>query len=389
MTSTTSSTPATPTTPATSSPHADSAYAASGVDYDVLDEVKRQSVALAAATAGLLGARGGQELAASRGSSAYVFTLGGQTLALVVEGLGTKALIAQEFLALTGISRFADIATDAVGCIVNDVVSVGALPAVVNAYFATGDAAWYADPRRSQELLAGWQRACIDSGATWGGGESPALPGLVTGEGIELGGAALGCFPAEATPVLGEHLAAGQQIVLLESSGLHANGASLARRLAGELPEGWLTRLPSGRSFGEAVLDASILYPRFVAGLWQAGVRPSFLNGITGHGLRKLLRAPAEVSYHLHTLPQVPEVLEFMASHAGMDQEQAYSTLNMGAGFVAIVEPDQVEATLAVAAECGHAALLAGEVGCGPRAVHLASLGITYGADSLDLGTAR
>lgn len=371
----------------------DDAYTASGVDYDVLDEIKRQSVALAAATSGLLEQRGGQEMTASRGSSAYVFSLGGQQLALVMEGLGTKAIIAQEYLSLTGISRFADIATDAVGCIVNDVVSVGALPVVINAYFSTGDAAWYSDPRRSRELLAGWQRACQQSGATWGGGESPALPGLVSGEGIELAGTALGMFPAGATPVLGEHIEPGHQIVLLASSGLHANGASLARHLATQLAtdggQGWLTPLPSGRTYAEALLDPSILYARFVEGLWRAGVRPSFLNGITGHGLRKLMRAPAEVSYHLHALPPVPEVLQFMVTQAGMDAEQAYGTLNMGAGFVAVVPTEQVQDTLAVAQQCGHTALVAGEVATGPRAVHLSSLGITYSADSLDLGTVR
>ncbi len=89
---------------------------------------------------------GGSEFAQSRGSSAYVFELNGTVLAMVVEGLGTKSIIASEYLAATGISRYADIAKDAVAAIVNDVISVGANPLVVTAYFATGDAAWYGQP---------------------------------------------------------------------------------------------------------------------------------------------------------------------------------------------------------------------------------------------------
>ena len=54
--------------------------------------------------------------------------MNGTTLALVVEGLGTKSIIASDYLEATGVSRFADIAQDAVAAIVNDVISVGANP---------------------------------------------------------------------------------------------------------------------------------------------------------------------------------------------------------------------------------------------------------------------
>ena len=107
-------------------------YRRSGVDYEVLDEVKREAIALASATAPLLAAAG-VEVTESRGSSAYVFEVNGTTLALVVEGLGTKSIIASDYLDATGVSRFADIARDAVAAIVNDVISVGANALVVTA----------------------------------------------------------------------------------------------------------------------------------------------------------------------------------------------------------------------------------------------------------------
>jgi phosphoribosylaminoimidazole (AIR) synthetase len=68
-------------------------YRRSGVDYDVLDDVKREAIALAAATAPLLMASSGAEVSESRGSSAYVFEVNGTTLALVVDRLGTKSII--------------------------------------------------------------------------------------------------------------------------------------------------------------------------------------------------------------------------------------------------------------------------------------------------------
>jgi hypothetical protein len=74
-----------------------------------------------------------------------------------------------------GAGHFADIAYDTVAAVLNDLVCVGALPLVLNAYFATGSSAWYADAARADALLAGWRRACDDARCAWGGGESPAL----------------------------------------------------------------------------------------------------------------------------------------------------------------------------------------------------------------------
>lgn len=361
-------------------------YALSGVDYQILDRVKREAIRLAAATAPLLDSSGASELAGSRGSSAYVFEVQGVTLALVVEGLGTKSLLAADYLQTTGVSRFADIAQDAVAAIVNDVVSVGAVPLVVTAYFATGDADWYSDERRSLELLRGWQAACIESGAVWGGGESPALPGVVSPDAVELAGSALGMVPAGRRAVLGQDLASGDRIVLLASSGLHANGASLARRVAAGLPEGLLTPLPSGRALGDALLDPSVLYASFMRELLSTNVVPTFLNGVTGHGFLKIMRSPAAVRYLIHQVPEVPEVLTFLASALDLSPAEAYSTLNMGAGYVVIVRPEHVGETLRVAAATGHVAIDAGEVVDGPRSLSILPLGIDYGADELDFG---
>ncbi len=307
------------------------------------------------------------------------------SLALVVEGLGTKSVIAAECLAAAGVSRFADIARDGVAAIVNDVISVGASPLVVTAYFATGDASWYAGRQRSLDLLSGWRAACEEAGAVWGGGESPALPGIVTPEAIELAGSALGLVPAGRKPVFGDGIAPGDKIVLLPSSGLHANGASLARRVAAQLPSGLLTELPSGRHLGDALLDPTRIYASFVRELLASPVLPKFLNGITGHGFLKIMRAEVAARYEITAIPLVPEVLSFLADQLGKPPSEAYSTLNMGAGYVVIVSPDDAGEVLRVARETGHDAVVAGEVTEGPRALGIPSLGIEYSDDDFQL----
>ena len=360
-------------------------YRRSGVDYDVLDEVKREAIALAAATAPLLAASSGSEISESRGSSAYVFEVNGTTLALVVEGLGTKSIIASDYLDATGISRFADIAQDAVAAIVNDVISVGAQPLVVTAYFATGDAAWYGKRERALDLLNGWRKACEEAGAVWGGGESPALPGVITPGAIELAGSAIGLVPTGRRPVLGRDIAVGDRIILLPSSGLHANGASLARRFASRLPAGLLTELPSGRHLGDALLDPTKIYASFVRELLASAAMPKFLNGITGHGFLKVMRADVALRYKITNLPPVPEVLQFLVDQLEMPPTEAYRTLNMGAGYVAIVSPQDVDETLRTARKTGHDAVVAGEVLQGDRALAIPSLGIEYRDDDFQL----
>jgi phosphoribosylformylglycinamidine cyclo-ligase len=361
------------------------AYGAAGVDYRTLDASKRSALTEALATSGLLAGRGGQAVDASRGEPAFVFEIGGQTLAFVVEGLGTKSIIARQMEGQIGSRGFEHVAYDAVAAIVNDLCCVGALPLVVNAYFATGSSDWYEHGDRQAALLTGWRDGCAAAGAVWGGGESPSLPDLVAAGDIELAGSAVGLVPAGRSPLLGAELAPGDEIVLVASSGLHANGASLARMVAAQLPDGYLTLLPSGRRFGEALLDPSVIYAKLVAALLESDVGIHYLSHITGHGLLKLMRPRRELSYRVTALPKVPEVLGFLVEQAAMDPSAAYSTFNMGCGFAVYCEAGAGDAVVAQARELGLDAHVAGRVEAGARRVILSEIGVVFESDDLDL----
>jgi phosphoribosylformylglycinamidine cyclo-ligase len=363
----------------------ESAYASAGVDYATLDAGKRLALTEALKTSAALAAHGGRALDVSRGEPAFVFELGDRTLAFVMEGLGTKAMISRQVAERSGLNRFDAVAYDTVAAIVNDLCCVGALPLVVNAYFATGSSDWYRNGAWHEQLVKGWSRACADAGATWGGGESPSLPGLVSGEDIELAGSAVGALPAGHAPILGEALAPGDEIVLVASSGLHANGASLARMIAGRLPGGYDTPLPSGRAFGDALLDPSILYAKLVGALAERDVPVSYLSHVTGHGLLKLMRPARDLTYRISALPPVPEVLAFLAEQAGLDAHAAYSTFNMGSGYAVYTAAGTGADVVEIAGGLGHDALLAGRVEDGPRQVIVEPVGVTYADAELDL----
>jgi phosphoribosylformylglycinamidine cyclo-ligase len=361
------------------------AYRAAGIDYQALDAGKRSALTEALATSNLLVAAGGRALDESRGEPAFVFEAGGRLLAFVVEGLGTKSIIARQVEEQLGLTAFDNVAYDTVAAIVNDLCCVGALPLVVNAYFATGSSDWYSHRARHDRLLAGWREACEDAGATWGGGESPSLPGLVQANDIELAGSAVGIVPEGRGAILGADLVPGDEIVFVASSGLHANGSSLARVVAERLDRGYGTPLPSGRAFGEALLDRSVMYAGLARALLSGEIDLHYLSHITGHGLLKLMRPRREFTYRITWLPEVPEVLRFLAEQAAMSPAAAYSTFNMGCGFAVYCAAGTGREVVRISSELGLAAGVAGAVEEGPRRVLLEPVDVAFESSDMDL----
>jgi phosphoribosylformylglycinamidine cyclo-ligase len=268
---------------------------------------------------------------------------------------------------------------------VNDLITVGATPLVVQAYWAAGGSDWFADASRAQALVAGWKKACDACGVAWGGGETPALAGIVEAGRIDLAASCTGIVNPKSRLSVGERLEAGNAIVILASSGIHANGLSLARKLVERLPQGYLTPLEDGSTYGQALLAPTVLYSPVSEALARSGIYPRYCVNVTGHGWRKLLRHPGTYTYRIHTVPPVPTVLRFMQQHAGLDDQEAYSTLNMGAGFAFFVDAEEAQRTVEVARECGIEAWVAGQVEEGPKELLLEPLQLRFGADDLQL----
>ncbi len=368
-------------------------YEQAGVNYDQVDPIKLLAQQSARATAAQLMQHGVNEVAASRGESAYVLDAGPFYLASIVECLGTKILVADAVYRETGKSFYAAIAQDTIAMAVNDLITVGATPLIVQAYWAAGGSDWFADKQRAADLIAGWKAACDTCGVSWGGGETPALAGVVEGGTIDLGASCTGWVNPKSRLSLGDNLAAGDAIVLLASSGIHANGVSLARKLTERLANGYQTDIAAdgkaggkaGETFGEALLAPTTLYAPVTEALAKAGVTVNYCVNVTGHGWRKLLRHTSEFTYRIHTVPPVPPVLSFMQREAKLDNAEAYGTLNMGAGFAFFVAADQAEKTVAIAKKCGIEAWVAGSVEAGPKQVVIEPIDVTYGSEDLKL----
>jgi phosphoribosylformylglycinamidine cyclo-ligase len=372
-------------TPARPSADTPLSYRQAGVDYDLIDPLKVAAQRAAAATAMHLQGHGFGEVQASRGESAYVVDVGPFYLASIVECLGSKALVADEMARLTGRSYYDAIAQDTIAMAINDLITVGATPLVVQAYWAAGGSDWFGDATRAQALVDGWKRACDRCQVAWGGGETPALAGIVEAGRIDLAASCTGLVNPKQRLSLGDNLGPGDAIVLLESSGIHANGLSLARKLVERLPQGYLTPVQPGLSYGEALLAPTLLYSPVTEALHRAGIATHYASNITGHGWRKLLRHPKPLRYRVHTVPAVPPVLSFIQRHARQDDHEAYGTLNMGAGFALFVPGDQAQRAVEVAAAQGLGATVAGVVEAGEKELLIEPLGLRFAGDELQL----
>ena len=297
-------------------PHASPlTYEQAGIRYDVIDPLKVRAQRAAADTGAQLLRHGFHEVEASRGESAYVIDVGPFLIASIVECLGSKALVADEMQVLTGRSYYDQIAQDTIAMAVNDLITVGATPLVVQAYWAAGSSEWFSDAARAQSLVEGWRRACEACGVSWGGGETPALAGIVEAGRIDLAASCTGIVAPKSRLSLGDKLTEGDAIVLLSSSGIHANGLTLARKLAERLPQGYLSEIEPGLSYGDALLEPTTLYSGVTEALHQAGIGVHYCANVTGHGWRKLMRHP-------HRSPTVstpcPRFFRCCATSSGM-----------------------------------------------------------------------
>lgn len=362
-------------------------YESSGVRYDMLDAFKRACQREAATTVDELAQHHLKEPPGIRGESAYLLETPTEYLAHVEEGLGTKNLVADAMAELTGRSYYENIGVDTVATIVNDLITTGALPISVAMHAAVGDSNWFENEQRAADLARGFALGCRRAGAVWGGGETPALKGIVDPHTIALAGSSIGRIAPKSNRITGK-VRDGDAIVLLASSGVQTNGLTLCRQIADRLSEGYLTKLSDGRSFGEGLLDASIIYVDFIAAAQRAKIHLHYAAHLTGHGWRKLMRLDEPLVYRMTQLaPAPPAIFQFLAAAGPIDPREMYATFNMGAGFAVYIAPDDVDACLRIAAETDHQAWIGGKVEKRDdrKAVEIEPLGIVFDAETLEV----
>jgi phosphoribosylformylglycinamidine cyclo-ligase len=361
-------------------------YESSGVHYGPLDAFKRACQKAALTTTDLLAGHGFREPATVRGESAYLIEAEDHFLAHVEEGLGTKNLVADAVQAQSGRCYYRAIGIDTVATIANDLVTCGALPIAIAMHAAVGSSDWFADEHRAQELVKGFAEGCRAAGAVWGGGETPALQGLIEPGSIVLAGSAVGRISPKSMRIVGD-VSDGDAIIFLASSGVQTNGLTLCRKIAESLPGRYATRIEGGLTLGEALLAPSTLYVAFVRECQRRGVPLNYAAHVTGHGWRKLMRLEEPFVYEITAPHPHPAIFKFLMEAGPVAPREAYATFNMGIGFAVYVAPGAAAAALEAARLSGYDAWVAGKVhrDGSRKAVSIPSLGLEFEGDTLQV----
>ena len=284
-------------------------------------------------------------------------------LATATDGVGTKVVIAQR------LGRYGTIGLDLVAMVVDDLVTCGAEPLFMTDYVVFGRLS--AD--RAAEVVGGVARGCELAGCALLGGETAEHPGHLGPDDFDLAGAATGVVEADA--LLGpDRVRPGDAVLALASSGLHANGYSLVRRIIAEAGLA-LDAEPSGlgRTLGEELLTPTTIYARDCLAL-AAGCEMHAFAHVTGGGLAgnlaRVLPPGTGATVDRGTW-RPPAIFGLLAGHGGVGQDEMELVFNMGVGMVAVVAANDADRALDQVNSRGVRAWPAGEVTSGGEGVRL------------------
>lgn len=365
------------------------------IDYTALDKAKNAFIEASKKTAGF--ASGFGKMPGGFGSSANVFALdlkpfaGAESLymTLLPEGLGTADDARPADLTSEELVRFwKNIGGKTMSTLTNDAASAGMQTVLISLYLPSALPEKVFTDEFMSGFLDGFVEGCRKVGCVYFSGETPQLKGKFLEGALDIAGALWGVVPAGLKPVDSSEMRDGDCIVFVESSGPHENGFTTLRDLAGKLEGGYRAKLPSGIEYWEAINQPGHLYTPFVQAVLRAGVRPSNVEPITGHGWQKLMRPRQAFRYVIENMLPVPEVFTFVEEASGMSKELMLKTFNYGVGMAVYVHSAEDAARVVeVAGEQGLKACMAGHVEAAEaREVVVKPLGITIEGEGFELG---
>jgi phosphoribosylformylglycinamidine cyclo-ligase len=267
------------------------------------------------------------------GSFTGLIDFGDIYLSLCTDSTGTKMIVASE------LEKWDTVGIDCIAMSANDMICAGAEPLAFVDYFAVERY----DKEVARQIGVGLNEGARLANLSLIGGEFATLPEVV--KGFDLAGTCLGYVKKE-NVVTGENIAAGDAIVGLESSGIHSNGLTLARKLVSQAGID-LRDTPQGmeRPIGEELLEPTRIYVREILEAASEFNIKGMAN-ITGGGLRNIIRMKDGVQYTI-TDPMDPQPIFGLLQQLGeISDEEMYQTYNMGLGYALVCGSEDADSVV-------------------------------------------
>lgn len=276
------------------------------------------------------------------------------------DGVGTKLKLAIE------VGDHRGVGIDLVAMCANDLIVQGAEPLFFLDYYATGKL----DNAVAAEVVASIAEGCRQAGCALIGGETAEMPGMYAGSDYDLAGFCVGAVDRDKV-LTGKHIAAGDVILGLASSGVHSNGFSLVRRIIADC--GWQLNGPAPfdpeRQLAAMLLEPTRIYVRSLLPLVQSG-RVHGLAHITGGGL--LENIPRVLPDGCHAMLDndawdLPPLFAALQVGGSVTPEEMARTFNCGIGMAVIVGREDAEALGEALRSAGEAVHRIGRIEPGAR----------------------
>ncbi len=277
------------------------------------------------------------------------------------DGVGTKLKLALEAGRLDGLGR------DLVAMCVNDVAVSGAEPLFFLDYYATARLRI----NQAERLVAGIAVGCREAGCALVGGETAELPGLYQNGEFDLAGFCVGVVEREAL-IDGKAVEPRDAVLGIASSGTHANGYSLIRRVIDQ--SGARLDHPLGsRTLADWLLAPTTIYVRAIRTLLETGPIHALAH-ITGGGivenLPRVLPPGCRAVIDPADWPR-PQIFDWLAQAGQIPEPEMFRVFNMGLGLIAILPQAGIEPARAGLAKLGLDAWQVGSIEPGEPGVCL------------------
>ena len=268
------------------------------------------------------------------------------------DGVGTKLLLARES------QQHDSIGIDLVAMCVNDVIVQGAEPLFFLDYYATGQL----DVDTAASVIEGIAHGCQLAGAALIGGETAEMPGMYAAGDYDLAGFCVGIVERSAL-IDGSQAKPGDVLLGLPSSGPHANGYSLIRRVLAQSNTD-LNIAFGDSSLRDALLAPTKIYVKPILKLLQHQPIAAIAH-ITGGGLLENLPRvlPATTRAIIDSSRwEWPPIFQWLAKTGNIDTDEMYRTFNCGIGMVLCVNSDSAETVITQLTELGETAIPIGHL---------------------------
>lgn len=269
------------------------------------------------------------------------------------DGVGTKLRLAIDS------NRHDTIGIDAVAMCVNDILTTGALPLYFLDYLALNKV----DPNIVEQIVKGVAHGCYESECALIGGETAEMGDMYHEGDYDIAGFAVGAVEKDRY-ITGEHIATGDVLIGLHSSGIHSNGYSLVRKIIRENdiqfdhPIGDKTVL-------DTVIEPTRLYVKAVKPLIESSVRLHGMCHVTGGGfienIPRVLPKGKKAVVDVSVIPKQP-VFDWLKQYGKLDESEMYNVFNMGIGFVIIVSEQDKAHTLDILTKAGEKPVVFGAI---------------------------